>query len=222
MEPKNLDNYFREITENSEDYYKKQSDEARDYIWRKIHGENKMVMPQFRNRMAVAATILVLLAFSVFFYLNGRHKAAVIGNLQSEIDSLQFHLNHKAELVSAAANYREEKTREIIKEVPVIKREVVEKIRYITDTVYVKQMITEYIPVAIDTVQDKKAIRDLPGDKLTDNVSTKKTAVTETKYFFTGKNKTMKKQREKLFQFRYGSGENFNSHTSALSISAEL
>ncbi len=222
MEPNKLDNYFKKVIGNSEDHYREYSDKAKNYIWRKIQGKNLYVVPIRWQRLAVAASILILFSLSIYLYINGRSKAAVIENLYSAVDSLQHQLKNQTSVASFAGSSDEQKIKEVIVKVPVASKEVVEKIKYIKDTVFIKQIITEYKNPADDSVQNQDTKPLLTNNDTSPVLPENKSAVSQAEYIFANGTKTKKKVREKLFKIRYGSGKYSDSQTNSFSITAEL
>jgi hypothetical protein len=157
MESQNIDNQFKELIESSEDHYKGYSDKAKNYIWHEIQkGKSKSVVFSWK-RLAVAATILLLLSLSLRFYHSKKQSDVMVANLKAQVEFLKKQ-KAIAKQEPASTNSIVTIEKEHIVKVPVVKTEIVERVEYVKDTVYVKQAVVEYREKTVDEVQTDQLV----------------------------------------------------------------
>lgn len=143
MESQKLDPQFKKIIESSENHYLDYSDKAKDFIWHEIHKQEKKSISKVWKLLTVAASILIIISLYVGFYYTKKQSDIMIASLNLKIEQLkEQNLAQIQKPVIESKIIPVEKER--IVRVPVIKREIVEKIVYIHDTVIITQLAAEY------------------------------------------------------------------------------
>ena len=150
MESQNMDKQFKKIIEGSEDHYKEHSDRAKSYIWNEIKkGEHKTVSVMWRY-LAIAVSILLLFSISFGFYFSKKQSNDLVSSFSNQIEQLKKQ-NVALKLQPRTITKTITVEKEHIVKVPVVKTEIVEKV----DTVFVKQVVFEYIDEAKEKTEDK-------------------------------------------------------------------
>ena len=207
MEPQKLDNQFKKMIESSEKHYQDYSDKAKNFVWHKIQKGDKGSVPSIWIKLAVAATILILLALSMGFYHSKKQSVIMIANLNHQLEQLTKENEGLIQkLITESKIVTIEKDR--IVQVPVIKKEIVEKIEYIRDTIIITQLVTENKEIK---VEDIKA-----NTNKADSVINREDHIISTEFILSDQPVFLKKQKEGLpierfLKKRFGHTETINS-----------
>lgn len=185
MESQKLDPKFKKMIESSENHYNDYSDKAKDFIWRKIHRQKSNSISKIWKPLTIAASILIILSLSLGFYNIRKQSNLTIASLNLQIEQLE-----EQNLAQIQKPVTESKIitieNEKIVHVPVIKHEIVEKIKYIHDTVVITQIVVEYKDKIIEEYDISKseiAAVNSKGDNLisTEFILSDKTTIPKNK-----------------------------------------
>lgn len=141
MEKHKIDSLVKKALNESDNFYDSEATKAQNRIWNQIHLQ-KQEKPLY-IRFLAAASILLFIGLSTVTFYNMKHKSAINELVESNVllkkDLLIYKQNLLAKKETMAASY------EPVTDTIYIEKKIPQKplvtTQYVTDTVYIKQII---------------------------------------------------------------------------------